>query len=287
MKSRIFLTAAAAGLVCAQSLAAPPAAPGPWAKVPALPTACYWNQDQWMEQNNAAIEAVQQDHYKQNDINGAIKQKATDTFNEDPMAVAQRMQQAMMNDPENAQKYMEQMMQQGQQAQTEAPAQQEKEKQLEAESKSVMKQYEAALAKAMAPADARWTALKNKMGIPMDSPGPGELGVPDWAWNEWHAILSDRDRAYVANCAQWWTATGPLHAYMKRYKDYLVQERIPYEKKFSDEAELEHYRTLNVPTEGWRTTTDYEAAEDYMKVASALFGARAHQPNCPAGECGP
>ena len=66
MKSRVFLTAAAVGLVCAQALAAPPpakaAAPaGPWAKVPALPTACYSGQDKWWEQNNAAIDAVNED----------------------------------------------------------------------------------------------------------------------------------------------------------------------------------------------------------------------------------
>jgi hypothetical protein len=43
MNPRIFLTAIAAGLVCAQALAAPPAAApaGPWAKVPALSTLCY------------------------------------------------------------------------------------------------------------------------------------------------------------------------------------------------------------------------------------------------------
>lgn len=288
MKPRALLTAAVAALVSAQASAAPHAgAPGPWAKVPALPTACYSSEDQWWEQNSAAIDAVQQDHYKQNDINAGLKQKANEAFSADPMAVAQRMQQAMMDDPENAQKIMEQMTQQSQQAQTEVPAQQEKEKQLEAESKTVMQQYRSALSKAMAPAEARWTALKKKMGIAMDSPGPGEMGVPDWAWAEWHAILKDRDKAYVANCAQWWSASGPIHAYMNRYKDYLVVERIPYEKKLIDEGELQHYKALNVPTTGWRTTTDYDAAEDYMKLASSLFGERAVQPFCPGGVCGP
>jgi hypothetical protein len=243
MKSKILLTAVA-GLVCEQALAASPAAaPSLWTKVPALPTACYQSEDQWWDQTNAALAAVQQDHFKQNDINSAIQQKATDAFSADPTAMSQRLQQQMMNDPQNAQKYMEQMMQQGQQAQAEAPVQQEKEKQLEAESKTVMKQYQAALAKAMAPAEARWTALKKKMGIPMDSTGPGEMGVPDWAWAEWHAILKDRDKAYVANCARWWTATGPIHACMKRYKDYLILERIPFEQKYTDEGTLQQYRT--------------------------------------------
>ncbi len=287
MKPRAVLTVVAAGLACAQAPAAAHAAtPDPWAKVPPLPTACYSGEDRWWDQNNAAIDAVQQEHYRQSDINGAIKQKATEAFSSDPMAVAQRMQQAMMDDPENAQKIMEQMMQQSQQAQTEVPAQQEKEKQLEVESETVIQQYRSALAKATAPAEARWTALKKKAGIPMESPGPGEKGVPDWVWAEWDAILKDRDKAYVANCARWWSAGGPVHAYMKRYRDYLVLERIPHEKKLIDEAELQHYKALNVPTAGWRTTTDYDAAQDYMKMASSLFGQRAAQPFCPGGVCG-
>jgi hypothetical protein len=282
------LTAAVAGLVYAHALAAPPAgAPDPWANVPALPTACYSSQDQWWEQNDAALYSVQQAHYKQDETNGAIRQQATDALNADPMAMAQRLQQAMMDDPQNAQKYMEQQVQQAEQLQAESPAAQEKEKQIEGESEAIMKQYEAALAKAMEPAEERWTALKKKMGIPMDSHGPGEIGVPDWAWTEWYAILKDRDRAYASNCAQWWTATGPIHTYMNRYKTYLVEERIPYEKRGFDEPKLQQYQRLNVSTAGWRTTTEYEAAEDYMKMASKLFNQRAVRPFCQtADRCG-
>lgn len=106
MKSRLFLTAAAAGLVCAQALAALPpakaAAPaGPWAKVPELPTACYKSQDTWWDKNNAAIDAVQADQEQQNEINGAIGQKLTDAWSQNPMAVMQALQQAMLNDPQN------------------------------------------------------------------------------------------------------------------------------------------------------------------------------------------
>ena len=87
MSMRIFVTAAVAGLVCAPALAATSAAnAGPWAKVPALPTACLSSQDQWWEMNNAAIEAVQQDHYAQNEVNDAIEQKFRKVQEENPMA---------------------------------------------------------------------------------------------------------------------------------------------------------------------------------------------------------
>jgi hypothetical protein len=283
MKSRIFLTAAVAGLACAPALAAPPAAaPGPWAQVPALPTACYSSQDQWMDKNGAAIEAVQQTLYAQQEKNSAIEQQANSAMSENPMAIAQAMQQAMMDDPENAQKMMEKMMQQGQQAQTEVPAQLEKEKQLEAESKAVLSRYETALHKAMGPAIARWNALQKNMGWEVDSNFP--IGPdPSWpqsAWQEWSRIQKDRDAAYVANCAQWWSATGGFQAYMKRYKDYLVQERIPYEQKLIDEPRLNNFKMLGVPADSYRTTTDIEAAIDYMKMASSLYGQRVADPIC-------
>ena len=116
MSMRIFVTAAVAGLVCAPALAAAPAADaGPWAKVPAAPTACYTSQDQCQDQNSAAVDAVQKEHYAANERNdGTASRNSSEAQAANPMAMAQAMQQAMMNDPQNAQKYMEQMTQQGQ-----------------------------------------------------------------------------------------------------------------------------------------------------------------------------
>jgi hypothetical protein len=267
--------------------ATPAAAPDPWAKVPALPTACFATQDKWSDTINAAIDSVQQDHYRQNDVNSAIERRFTAAQEANPMAMAQAMQQQMMSDPQNAQKYMQRMMQQGQQAQTQIPAQLAKEKQLEDESKAVMQQYQAALAQAMGPTNARWAALKKKRGYGPEVTWPGESGEPEWVYAEWREILKDRESAYVANCAQWWAASAsPIHAYLKRYKDFLVLERTPYYRKLIDEPKLENYRLLKVPTAGYRTTTDYEAAELYMKRASAMFSERRAQPRCSgAGAC--
>lgn len=296
MKSRVFLTAVVAALICARALAAtPPVAPapipatrpiataavGPWAKVPAPPTACYGSQDHYNEQNSAAVDAVNNEQYSLTEQNNALAQKATDIMNANPMAMAQAMQQAMMNDPQNAQKYMERMLQQGQEAQAAVPAQMEKEKQFEAEKESLIKQYYAALATANGPADARWTALKKKMGIAMDSPGPGELGVPDWAWDEWGVILHERDRAYQATCATWFAPTGPLQAYLKRYKTFLIQERIPYEKKLEEPA-LEQYQTLGLSTASYRSTAAHKAVVEYLGMAHGIFDERRSRPYCTA-----
>lgn len=287
MSFRIVLTAIAAGLVCTPAIHAQTQArpAGPWSRVPALPTACYSSQDNWSEQSTAAFDAVQQAHYEQNDINSAISQNATDTFSEDPFAVAARMQQEMMNDPQNAQKVMQQTLQQNEQDRAEAPARLAKEQQIENESKTLIKQYEAALQQAMGPGNARLAALTKKYK-PMEGIGDlwlryGDPGEPAWVEPERHAILKQWDQAYVATCPQWWGAAGPFHAYLKRYKDFLVLERIPFEKK-GDAGKLEHYRQIGISTEGWRTTTDYEAVEDYIKMAQTLFGQREEAPRCTA-----
>ena len=283
MKPKFLPTAGVAALACAQALAAtPPAATEPWAQVPALPTACYSSQDGWSDRNGAAIDAVQAMLYAQQEKNTAIDQQANSALSEDPMAMAQAMQQAMLDDPANAQKMIEKMTQTGQQAQTEVPAQQEREKQLEAESKTLVKQYGSALNQAMGPAEARWNAFQKKMGWEVE-PGFAMMPDPSWpqaAWQEWAAVQKVRDAAYTATCAQWWSATGQIQGYLKRYKTYLVQERIPYQKKLIDDSKLSSYKMLNVPADGYRTTTDIEAAIDYMKMASTLYGQRMADPMC-------
>ena len=283
MKTRIFLTAAAAGLACAQALAAAPAAnAGPWTKVPALPTACYASQDAWWDQNNSAIDATQEILYAQQAANTEVDEAANKAMNENPMAMAQAIQQAMMDDPANAQKMIEKMTQTGQQAQTEVPAQTEKENQIEAESQTLSKQYGAALQTSMGPAEARWNGFQKKMGWEVE-PGFAMMPDPSWpqaAWQEWAAVQKVRDAAYTATCAQWWNATGGFQAYMKRYKDYLVKERIPYEKKLIDEPKLTNFKMVGVSADGYHTTTEIQAAIDYMKMASKVYGQRMPDPFC-------
>jgi len=289
MKARFFLTAVVAGILCAQPLAAQPAKPpakpvtapaGPWAKVPALPTACYAEQDQWRDRNYAALESVQQDHENQKEANSAVEQRLQSVMRENPFAMSQALQQAMMSDPQNAQKIMQQLTQTGQEGQTEIPALVQKDSQFQADAKAVIKQYRAALEQAYGPGDARWNALKKKGGYPPDAIGPGETGVADWIWAEWGIVLRDWKAGYEANCATWFATTGPLHAFMKRYKDHLVNERIPMEKRLGDQPRLEQYQMMNISTTGWRTTSDYEAAEMYMRMASEVFDERRETVAC-------
>ena len=276
--------ATGAGILLATSLYAQPAT-GPWAKVPAFPTACYVSQEQedFYKKMEEALAAVQAERYKQDEINTKIRESAQSV---DPMEMARRMQEFMMKDPQNAMKYMQGVQNLGQSLQADQQAISDKEKQLAAEEKALIERYQAALAKSHAPGNARWDALKKKLGIPPDSRGPGESGVPDWAWKEWDVILREWDRAYQATCAQWWNASGPMHAYMKRYRDFLVQERIPYHHKGTDEPVLKNYQVMNVPSKGYRSVAEFVAVEDYIKRARGIFDQRMVRPRCTAKQCG-
>ena len=128
-------------------------------------------------------------------------------------------------------------------------------------------------------------ALKKKLGIAPESTGPGEMGVPDWAWKEWDAILREWERGYQATCAQWWNAAGPMHAHMKRYRDFLVQERVPHHHKHVDEPVLKNYQMTNVSSKGYRSVADFVAVEDYLKRAGRIFSQRLDRPRCTAQRC--
>lgn len=274
------LCLSASAMSTAPALAAPPA--NPFAQVPPLPTACYSSQDQWAVKSEEAFDAVQADHYRQDDINSAIDQKANEAFGADPMAIAARMQQKMMEDPANAQKHMEQMLAQQQQAQEQVPAQHEKEEQFESESKTLLAQYEAALQKAWSAANARLAAVRKRYDG-LDGSDLflryGDPGEPAWLHPERMAILRERDQGYAANCAEWWGATGKVQAFLKRYRDFLVNERVPFDKQF-DQNKLDQYETMGVASTGWRSTTDHDAAEDYIRMAQTLYEKREAAPRC-------
>jgi hypothetical protein len=99
-------------------------------------------------------------------------------------------------------------------------------------------------------------------------------------------ILHEWDSGYAANCAIWFAPTSPINAYLRRYKDFLVQERIPYEQRTVDGPVLDQYRVAHISTATYRTTADYQAVENYLKAAYDLFGVRRERPRCGAdGRC--
>jgi hypothetical protein len=151
-------------------------AAGPWAKVPALPTSCFQraaaNQpDPFYARLEAAKTAVAADIEKQSAINRKIEEEFN---NIDPMEKAQRMQQWMMSNPQEAMAYMQ--------------------------------------AAQAAPAEARRKVLAGKLGYkyssaPKDLVNPfmgfaADPSTPRVDWNEAESISSALDQEYKALCPQ-------------------------------------------------------------------------------------
>jgi len=72
---------------------------------------------------------------------------------------------------------------------------------------------------------------------------------------------------------------------MKRYKDYQIQERIPHHVKYIDEPKLKNYEMMSIPAAGYKSTAEFEAVEDYLKLSGQLFGERVYRPRCTNDRC--
>jgi hypothetical protein len=287
MKMRATMTAAVAVLIAAHAIATTPASTGAglWAQVPPLPTACYAENDAAYDKLRAAHDSIQQDHDRQNEVNAAVDQQARGN---DMMDVASRMQEEMMRDPQAAAKLIEQMSNPDAAAQQQAQRTatfEEDDRIRKNETKALKARYDAALQTADGPAQARWSVLRQKLGLGPDAYGPGESGVPDWAWAEWHEIQKMRDQAYQATCPAWFGAGGQVQAHLQRYKTFLTQTRIPAAEEL-DRKKLEQYETVyRIPTTGYKSVATHAAAEAYIDLAEEMYQWRDSRPKCPGGKC--
>lgn len=281
---------AAAALAClfasSPSFAQP--ASGPWAKVPPLSTSCYqWTGPEWNDPEpffgklEAAKAAITADREKQDAINWKIQEEHQ---NMDPMEMASRMQQWMMNNPEEAMKFMQGAQAMAEQLPEELAARQEREKSREAKLKSLVKRYEDALIQAYAPAQAQLDAVRGKTTKREDLLYPRFVGDPSdspevWAAGE--AANAAADKAYQALCPRWWGANGEFHAYLQQQKTWFINERIP-ELAEEDAPKLQQYAMMNTPAATYRSTAELRGVIEYLGLVDGVFRERPGMPRCTA-----
>jgi hypothetical protein len=275
------LVALACALTCVTAASAQSPAAGPFAKLPALPTACYLGDDPFSDQVAAATDATQADIERQK----AINQQIEDEFNNiDPMVKAQKMQQWMMSNPQEAMKWAQAQQQLGADTQTVGPELNASALQFENEKKSLVAGYEAALKQAAAPADARMEAMNAKLGPNGCGVGDTECSPEPWVVEEYNAIQKLRDTGYQGVCATYWSATGQVPGYLKRYRDWLTTKWIPSWIR-TDEARVSQYAIMNTPAASWKSTIPQESALKYMETARGLYANRRSKPLCDAQGC--
>jgi len=275
------LVAALAGLVCASALAAPPAATGPWAKVPPLTTACFYGTDTFDAKLEAALAAVNADRERQLAINQQIQ---ADYQSIDPMEMASRMQQWMMSNPQEAMKYMQGVQAIGEDFNARMPEINAATQRFEQEEKDLVKRYQAALATAYAPGHAKHLALKKKVGVDPSYPTVKDPGSPDWAFVEENAIMRELDQAYAAFCPQWWGAAGPIQAWLKTYRTWLTNEWIPFHDRLESQN-AQNFAIMGTPAASWKTVTAHEGVTKYLQAVGRVYGERREKPRCTAEDC--
>lgn len=283
MNIRIFLITFVAGLVCAQALAATPAADaGPWAKVPPLTTACFYGADPFRAKLDAALAAVMAGRDNQLAVNQKIEEEYKSI---DPMEKASRMQQWMLDNPQEATKYLQGVQAIGDDFNAQMPAMNAAQQRFKDEESALIKRYHAALDTAYAPGYARFSALKTKLGVDQSYPSVKDSGSPDWAMVEENVIMRDLDKAYAATCPQWWSDTSPTHAWLKAYRDWITKEYIPFYNRISSQN-AQSYAIMGTPSASWKAVSDYDGVIMYLKAVSRVFGERREKPRCDATDCG-
>lgn len=161
---RLGAAAGAALFIAAASTAQ--SATDPWTRVVAFPTACYSSQDQFSAQTSTALETLAAERDRQAEINEQIAAQVQSVSEQDPMELARRMQENMMKDPQNAQRYMETMGATDPEAVTAASLHaSERRAQWDTEERNFLASYKAALHGAMTPSHAKFMALRKRLGI--------------------------------------------------------------------------------------------------------------------------
>jgi hypothetical protein len=258
--------------------AAPPVAQNPWARVPALPTGCYSSQDDFAAKIAAARDAVTDAIAQRDQANDALKERAKAADSGDDATRAARIQALLAKDPQAAMKMMQQIQTAGSTAQTASPTDTANQQKLERELNDLQTQYNAALAKAVAPVDAKFIKRFAPGGDAGKwqgflSPGAPAADYADWAslnkqWN------GEREKA----CAPWWQASGPFHGWLKRYRDHLVQDHIPWVEQNEQGTSGFMLMMADSPSGSYKSTATLAGVNDYMKHAEAIFNTRPQEP---------
>jgi hypothetical protein len=275
------LVATLGGLACASALGAQPAATGPWAKVPALTTACFYGNDPFPARLEAALAAVNVDRDRQLAINQKIEGEYQST---EPMEMASRMQQWMMSNPQEAMKYMQGVQAVGEDFNAGMPEINAATQRFDREEKDLIKRYQAALKAAYAPGHAKHAALKKKIGTPLEYPSVKDPGTADWAIAEENVIMRQLDQAYTAFCPQWWAAAGPIQAWLKTYRDWLTTKYIPFHDRLGSQN-AQTYAIMGTPSVSWKTVSAQDAVIKYLESVGRIYAERREKPRCTAEDC--
>lgn len=216
-----------------------------WTKAPALPTACYSEQDTFDGDAEKARTELEAAIERQEQINRGLQEQAVTM---DPATLNQRMMAAVQKNPARAQEIMQAMQSMGQ-----GTAAEEEESEF-----SVRK------AELIAGFEAEYKALVGSTSIALEDRALAAKQKADY----------NRKYATVV-CPPWFGKQMP--EFLASYRAYLVEQRIPKRAELETRA-VAFYELLGLPTKDFRPIAELRGVLDYLRFASDLFGLREKGP---------
>ena len=248
------------------TLPAAAAPPGdPWTLVPALPDACYEQQDGFLADVAAGIATLDEQISAQQAINDSVGGQLSAISEEDPFAMANRMQDYMMNNPEEATKMMEKLYATGQTYAEDATGDFRREQELTAPLDDLVARYREEFAQIRTDLDAKLATLPTEMG---------EAGAfwTSQAVAQLPAINQQTDAAYAKLCARWWQ-NGPFAAPLAEFRAFLANERVPREEEMFGQNK-QQWDIQGIDTSEFYPTAAMEATRKYLQQLQHIYTER-------------
>ena len=238
------------------SLAANAAAPAdPWTLVPALPTACYGQQDDFDEVLATRIETLSAEISRQAQLNDQLEDRVSAL---DPQEKQRRIMDYMMKNPQEATKAMQAMQSMGSEASEVRQVEEEGEREQSEALAGLFARYDAALKTATDPIFAK----RNKIIAIGSDP-------------EFEVLTRQLDREYEKLCPQWWKG-GPFRTWLAGYREFLIQG-IPAREEAQAKGNA-HYAMFGISAASYRSTFKMEAVKKYLMRTTEIYGRRHGQP---------
>jgi len=245
----------------------------PWERVPAFPTGWY-TQDGYADKLGTAQQTLERDIERQETINKQLTDKIKDI---DPMELASRQQQYMMENPEEAMKLMQRNQTLGAEYSNAEVATDEERKALWRELQGMDDRYKAALEKQLAPMKTKYKDLDVRAQKDLIPVGEAYWAYAPWAVKEYNQILVEETAAYEKLGAEWWGAAGPYHGWLKRYREIEAKRILERE-----EAELVGagfvVQLVGTPEASFKPVAGMKAVRDYMLTVNKVFAGRRQEP---------
>jgi hypothetical protein len=231
----------------------------PWALLPSLPSACYTAEDDFTDRAYAAAETLATEIGRRDEVNRELSQQLS---NLDPMEHQQRMMDYMMQNPQEAQKYMQAVTNAGTEVNEFILQMNDESTSLQQEHNNLDAEYDAAV-KALDDAYANATP-----GLFQDSTKFDQ----DLARS--HAAIDAYNGGYQKLCASYWK-NGSYHDWLARHED--LQRRAAASENQSDVVVL-NYTVFGIDAAGYRPVSSLSAAKRQIEAAVQVFNRRKYQP---------